>query len=143
MRAGAASQRGISESSEPAPPAQPGHVAVCLVRQPVFNAYEELLGHRLLSREEGSGGYLAARAQTADAELELAEELHALAPRGLVFLSVSRKELLERRALSLPYERVVLACGRTSSSTRTCGTRSTVMRCVVSGSPWTPASSQG
>ncbi len=32
----------------------------------------------------------------------------ALAPRGLVFLSVSRTELLEQRALSLPHERVVL-----------------------------------
>jgi c-di-GMP phosphodiesterase len=82
-----------------------------MVRQPVFNVDEELVGHRLLSREDGSGepgGYLAAMAQGADAELELAEDLHALAPRGLVFLSVSRSELLERRALSLPHERVVL-----------------------------------
>jgi c-di-GMP phosphodiesterase len=82
-----------------------------MVRQPVFNAYEEPLGNRLRASRDGSGspgGYLAAMPQGADAELMLAEKLHALAPRGLVFLSVSRRELLERRALSLPHERVVL-----------------------------------
>ena len=78
------------------------------MRQPVFNVDDELVGHRLLSREGGSGGYLAAKPQGADGELELAEDLHGLAPRGLVFLSVSRRELLERRALSLPHERVLL-----------------------------------
>ena len=46
--------------------------------------------------------------QGADAELVLAEELHALAPRGLLLLSVSREELIERRALSLQPDRVVL-----------------------------------
>jgi len=84
------------------------------VRQPVFNADEEPVGHRLLSRQAGpggGGGYLAAKPQGADGELEQAEELHALAPRGLVFLSVSRNELLERRALSLPHDRVVLCLG--------------------------------
>ena len=102
---------GVSESAEPAPRSQSGHAAVSLVRQPVFNGDEEPVGHRLLSggeRSGGSGGYLAAMPQGADAELVLAEELHALAPRGLVFLSVSRTELLERRALSLPHDRVVL-----------------------------------
>ena len=80
------------------------------MRQPVFNADEALVGNRLRAGGDGSGspGYLAAMPQGADAELVLAEELHALAPRGLVFLSVSRRELLERRALSLPHERVVL-----------------------------------
>jgi c-di-GMP phosphodiesterase len=111
VRAVAGNRRGISDSAEPAPPSQSGQPAVRLVRQPVFNADEELVGHRLLSRGDGSGGsggYLAAIPQGDDAELVLGEELHALAPRGLVFLSVSRGELLERRALSLPHERVVL-----------------------------------
>jgi EAL and modified HD-GYP domain-containing signal transduction protein len=107
--------RGVSESSEPAGLSWSGRPAVCLVRQPLFDGDEELVGHRLLSREDGSGGYLAAMPQGADAELELAEELHALAPRGLVLLSVSRKELLERRALSLPHERVVLCLRATES----------------------------
>jgi EAL and modified HD-GYP domain-containing signal transduction protein len=82
-----------------------------VVRQPVFSADEKPVGNRVLCGGDGSGsrgGYLAATAQGADAELVLAEDLHALAPRGLVFLSVSRRELLERRALSLPHERVVL-----------------------------------
>lgn len=81
------------------------------MRQPVFNADEDLVGHRLLSSTDGSGspgGYLAAMPQSGDAELVLAEELHAIVPRRLVFLSVSRAELLERRALSLPPDRVVL-----------------------------------
>lgn len=88
------------------------------MRQPVFDADEEPVGHRLLSRGDGSGspgGYLAAMPQGADAELLLAEELHAIAPRGLVFLSVSRTELLERRALSLPHDRVVLCLGAAGS----------------------------
>ena len=82
-----------------------------MVRQPVFNADEEPVGHRLLSREGAagrSGGYLAAAPDGADGQLELAEDLHALAPRGRVFLSVSRRELIERRALSLAQARFVL-----------------------------------
>jgi EAL and modified HD-GYP domain-containing signal transduction protein len=104
----AGNRRGISESAQTSPPSQSG---VRLVRQPLFNGDEELVGHRLLSRGDGSGqpgGYLAAMPQGADGELVLAEELHALAPRGLILLSVSRSELLEQRALSLPPERVVL-----------------------------------
>jgi EAL and modified HD-GYP domain-containing signal transduction protein len=87
-----------------------------VVRQPVFNGYEEPLGNRIRTGADGSGspgGYLAGMPQGADAELVLAEELHALAPRGLVLLSVSRSELLERRALSLPPERVVLCLAAT------------------------------
>jgi EAL and modified HD-GYP domain-containing signal transduction protein len=82
------------------------------VRQPVFNGDEEVLGHRLLATRDGSagaGGYLATMPQGADEELVLAEELHALAPRGLVLLSVSREELIERRALSLQPDRFVLS----------------------------------
>jgi len=82
-----------------------------VVRQPVLNADEEPFGSRVRCSGDGSGspgGYLAAMPQGADAELVLAEQLHALAPRGLVFLSVSRSELLQRRALFLPHERVVL-----------------------------------
>jgi EAL and modified HD-GYP domain-containing signal transduction protein len=87
-----------------------------VVRQPVFNGYEELLGNRVRAGGDGSGatgGYLAGMPQGADADLVLAEELHALAPRGLVLLSVSRSELLERRALGLPHERVVLCLAAT------------------------------
>jgi hypothetical protein len=50
------------------------------------------------------GGRLA----LAGGELVLAEEMHALAPRGPVFLSVSREELLTLRALALPPDRFVL-----------------------------------
>ncbi len=118
MRAVVGNKRSLFKSAEPAPASQPGPAAVCLVRQPVFNADEELVGHRLLSStgESGSpGGYLAAMPQGDDAELVLAEGLHAIAPRRLVFLSVSRGELLERRALSLPHDRVVL-CLRAAES---------------------------
>jgi len=101
-------KRGVSEAAEPVARTQAGEPVLALVRQPVFNVEEELVGHRLLAKGSGSGGYLAARPQSADGELELAEDLHCLAPRGLVFLSVSRTELLEQRALSLPHERVVL-----------------------------------
>jgi c-di-GMP phosphodiesterase len=104
-------QRGIAESPAPARPSQPGPAAVRVVRQPVFNADVEPLGSRIRASADGSGspgGYLAGMPEGADAELVLGEDLHTLAPRGLVFLSVSRSELLERRALSLPHERVVL-----------------------------------
>jgi len=97
---------------------QSDHAAVCVVRQPVFDADEELVGHRLLAATGGSGspgGYLAAMPEGEDAELVLGEELHAVAPRGLVFLSVSHEELLQRRALSLPQDRVVL-CVQTDKS---------------------------
>jgi len=103
--------RGVAGSAAPARPSEADHVAVRVVRQPVFNADEEPVGNRVRAVEDASGstgGYLAAMPQGTDAELVLAEELHALAPRGLVFLSVSRRELLERRALFLPHERVVL-----------------------------------
>jgi len=104
--------RGVFKSREPATAAQSGRpAAVCLVRQPVFNAHEELVGYRLLSGTDGSGspgGYLAAMPQGEDAGLALAEELDAIAPHGLVILSVSRRELLERRALCLPHDRIVL-----------------------------------
>jgi c-di-GMP phosphodiesterase len=118
VRAVLSNRRGVFKSAKPAPAAQSSPAAVCLVRQPVFNADEELVGHRLLSSTEGScspGGYLAAMPQGDDAELVLAEELHAIAPRGLVFLSVSRRELLERQALSLPHDRVIL-CMRAAES---------------------------
>jgi c-di-GMP phosphodiesterase len=111
VRAVAGTQEGISKPADSAPAGQAGPAAVCLVRQPVFNAAEELLGHRLLSSTDGSsspGGYLAAMPQGEDAELALAEQLHAIAPRRQVLLSVSRTELLARRALSLPHDRVVL-----------------------------------
>jgi c-di-GMP phosphodiesterase len=101
----------VFKSAKPATASQSRPGAVCLVRQPVFNAEEELVGHRLLSGTDGSGspgGYLAAMPQGGDAELMLAEELHAIAPRGQIILSVSIRELLERRALSLPHDRVVL-----------------------------------
>ena len=114
MRALVVKKRRASESAGAAPPCPPDHSAVYLVRQPVFNVDEELLGNRLLSRRDGAkgpGGYLAAMPQDADGELVLGEELHALAPRGAVFLSVSRQELIERRALSLPHERVVPCLG--------------------------------
>jgi c-di-GMP phosphodiesterase len=106
------------KSAEPAPASGSGLAAVCLVRQPIFNADEELVGHRLLSGTDGSGspgGYLAAAPRGDDAELMLAEELHAIAPRGLVMLSVSIGEFLERRALSLPHDRVVLCLPPTES----------------------------
>ncbi len=101
----------VFKSAKPEPASQWGPTAVCLVRQPLFNADEDLVGHRLLSGADGSGspgGYLATMPQCADTELVLAEELHAIAPRGLVIVSVSLEELLERRALSLPHDRVVL-----------------------------------
>lgn len=104
-------QRSVSRSAEPAPTSQSGPAAVCLVRQPIFGPDEGLAGHRLVSGTSGSsspGGFLAAMPQGEDAELVLAEELHAIAPRRLVLLSVSRSELLERRGLSLPHDRVVL-----------------------------------
>ena len=81
------------------------------MRQPVFDADEEPVGHRLLTSTNGStspGGYLAAMPQGEDAELVLAEELHAIAPRRLIFLTVSRRELTDLRALSLPHDRVIL-----------------------------------
>jgi len=118
VRAVVGNKRGVFRSAEPAPASPSGPAAVCLVRQPVFNADEELVGHRLLSSTDGSGspgGYLAAMPQSDDAELVLAEELHAIAPRRLVFLSVSHRELLERHALSLPHDRVVL-CLRVAKS---------------------------
>jgi len=95
----------------PAQRSQSGHAAVCIVRQPVFDADEELVGHRLLAgtgEPSAPGGYLTAIPEGEDAELLLGEEFHAMAPRGLVFLSVSHEELLQRRALSLPQDRVVL-----------------------------------
>jgi len=107
-------RRSNSESSERAPRSQAGDAAVRLVRQRLYDGDEESVGYRLLCRaglSAGPGGYLAAVPPCADGELELAEELHGLAPRGLVFLSVSREELLERRALSLPSDRVVLCLG--------------------------------
>ncbi len=69
------------------------------------------MGRRLLSTADGSGlpgGFLAGMPGGGDGELVLAEEMHALAPRGLVLLSVSRAELLGLRALSLPADRFVL-----------------------------------
>ncbi len=89
-----------------------------MVRQPIFNADEERVGNRVRASGDESGapgGYLAAMPQGDDAELVLAEELHAFVPRGLVFLSVSRSELLERRALFLPHERVVLCLPATEA----------------------------
>ncbi len=109
---------GVFKSAKPLPASELRPAALCLVRQPLFNADEELLGHRLLSGTDGSGspgGYLAAMSQGSDAELVLAEELHAIAPRGLVILSVSNRELLERRALSLPHDRVALCLRATES----------------------------
>jgi EAL and modified HD-GYP domain-containing signal transduction protein len=87
-----------------------------LARLPLFDGQEEMVGRRLLSTAEGSGspgGLLAGLPGGADGELVLAEEMHGLAPRGLVLLSVSREELLGLRALSLPAERFVL-CPRLS-----------------------------
>lgn len=81
------------------------------MRQPVFNAEEELVAHRLLSGTDGSGSpvrHLAAMPHGNDAELAAAEKLHAIAPGDSIFLGVSRLELLERHALSLPHDRVVL-----------------------------------
>jgi EAL and modified HD-GYP domain-containing signal transduction protein len=105
-------QRGVfRKSAAPATASRSGPAAVRLVRQPLFNADEEPVGYRLLSSTDGSGspgGYLEAMPQGDDAEFALAEELHAIAPRRLVFLSVSRRELLEGLALSLPQDRVVL-----------------------------------
>ncbi len=82
-----------------------------LARQPIFGRHDELVGWRLLSAAEGSGspgGFLSQMPGSADGELVLAEEMYALTPRGQVFLSVSREELIERRALSLPPDRFVL-----------------------------------
>ena len=107
----AGNRRGVSEAGESAPSSQSGHTAIRLVRQPVFNGDEELIGHRLLSRGDGSGGtggYLASLPQGADAEMVLGEEIHGLAPRGQILLCVSRTELIELSALSLPHERVIL-----------------------------------
>ncbi len=82
-----------------------------LARQPIFDRSEELVGHRLICEAFSSGapgGYLASMPQGPDSELLLAEELHRLVPRGRVFLSISRDELLELRALCLPTDRFVL-----------------------------------
>lgn len=106
-------RRGIFRSGGSAPAAEPGGTPACLVRQPVFDAEEEHVGHRLVC-EDGSGspgGFLSSIPRRADAELVLAEELHAIAPRHRVLLSLSRKELLERRALTLPADRFVLGIG--------------------------------
>lgn len=84
---------------------------MCLVRQPVFDTDEAIVAHRVLSRAGASGptgGYVGTLPQGEDAELALAEELHSVAPRGRVLLSVSRGELLQKRTLSLPSDRVVL-----------------------------------
>ena len=111
MRAVIQNRVAALKAAVPAQRFQSGHAAVCAVRQPVFDADEELVGHRLLAATGDScspGGYLATMPAGEDAELVLGEEFHAVSPRGLVFLSVSRQELLERRALSLPQARVVL-----------------------------------
>ncbi len=83
------------------------------MRQPLFGADEELLGYRLLSEDSSGvpGGFLDAMPQGGDAQMVLGDELHAIAPRGLAVLSVSSRELLEQRALSLPSERVTLCLG--------------------------------
>jgi c-di-GMP-related signal transduction protein len=103
-----------SESTDPASVPRPG--VACLVRQPVFNADEDVLGYRLFSSGGGPAapdGYLAAMAHRAHAELTPTARLDELAPRGVVFLRVSREDFLEQRPLSLSYDRVVL-CLRAS-----------------------------
>ncbi len=108
--------RRTSESAERSRTPETAAGTAQLARQPIFNAEEELVGCRLLALEEGTGspgGFLAGLPRGSDAELVLGEELHTLAPRGQVFLSVSREELIARRAISLPAERFVL-CPRLS-----------------------------
>lgn len=117
MRAVVGTRTRVFKSGKPAPASDAGP-ALCLVRQPLFNGDEDLLGQRLLCTTAGLGsvgGYLASMPQGADGELVLAEELHEIAPRRFVFLSVSRRELIEGRALSLPHDRVVL-CVRADAS---------------------------
>lgn len=111
MRSIAGNLRGTFQLGRRAPEPQSEDGAVCLLRQPLFNAEEELVGRRLLSSKpdsSSSSGLLTAVPPGQDAELVLAEDLHAVVPRGLVLLDVSRREVLELRALSLPSERVVL-----------------------------------
>lgn len=111
MRVIARNLRGAFKPSHRQPERQPEQGVVCLLRQPLFDADEELIGRRLMSSmpdASPSPGLLAAAPPGEDGELTLAEDLHALAPRGLVLLDVSCSELLEMRALSLPSERVVL-----------------------------------
>lgn len=103
--------RGISESAERSPAPGNAQGTVHLARQPIFGRHDELVGWRLLSAAHGSGspgGLLAGMPRGADAELVLGDEMYALAPRGMVFLSVSSEELIDLRALSLPAERFVL-----------------------------------
>ncbi len=105
---------GVFRSAKSAGGPEADPTAVCLVRQPLFNGDEELAGHRLLCDTGGPGapgGYLASVPQSDDGDLVLAEELHAIAPRRRVLLSVSRSELIAGRTLSLPDERVVLCVG--------------------------------
>jgi EAL and modified HD-GYP domain-containing signal transduction protein len=111
VRAVVRTRTGVFKSAKSVPASDAGPAAVCLVRQPLFNGDEELVGQRLLcSTSAGSqGGYLASIPRGADGELVLAEDLHAIAPRRLIFLSVSRSELIEGRALSLAHDRVVLS----------------------------------
>jgi c-di-GMP phosphodiesterase len=118
MRAVVKTRTGVLKSARSAGDSDADSTAVCLVRQPLFNGDEELVGHRLLCTTAGSGspgGYLGSMPQGADGELVLGEELHAIAPRGLVLLNVSRRELIDGRALSLPHDRVVL-CVRADAS---------------------------
>lgn len=113
MRAAAVKRRRSSRSQEPAPPPPPGRAGVRLVRQPLFGADEESVGYRLLSEDSSGlpGGFLDVMPQGGDAQIVLGYELHAIAPRGLVILSVSRRELLAQTALSLPSDRVILCLG--------------------------------
>lgn len=112
MRAVVKNRTHVFKSAKSTAGSDAGPAAFCLVRQPLFNGDEELLGQRLACTTAGSGsqgGYLASMPRGADGELVLAEELHAIAPRRRVFLSASRRELIEGRALSLPHDRVVLS----------------------------------
>ncbi len=111
MRSIAGNLRGISESAGRSREPENALATVHLARQAIFDGHEELVGCRLLTAADGSGapgGFLAGMPRGADAELVLAEEMHSLAPRGPVFLSVSTEELLAQRALSLPPDRFVL-----------------------------------
>jgi c-di-GMP phosphodiesterase len=111
VRAVAKTRTSVFKSVRSAPASDAAPAAVCLARQPLFKGDEELVGHRLLctTGESGpQGGYLASMPDGRDGELVLAEELHTIASRGLVFLSVSRSELIEGRALSLPPERCLI-----------------------------------
>lgn len=114
MRTVLRKRRGGLKAARDAPGSQESPAAVCLVRQPVFDTDEAIVGHRVLSRAGATGptgGYVSTLPQGEDAELALAEELHSVAPRGRVLLSVSPAELLEQRTISLPGDRVVLCLG--------------------------------